>query len=96
MINLRMLKPIDEEALLAAAHETRQIVVVEDHFRTGGLSSIVAEIFLENRIITPVHSIDLKHRWFRPALLDDVLHHEGFTGEQISARVTTILNTDHH
>jgi transketolase len=31
--------------------------------------------------------IALDGRWFKPALLPDVLHYEGFTGPQIAYRI---------
>ena len=96
LINLRTLKPVDEQALLTAASKTKQIVIVEDHFTTGGLYSIVAEIFLRTRTQTPVFAIALEERWFKPALLDDLLSHEGFTGKQLAARIIAALGTNHY
>lgn len=89
LINLRTVKPVDEEAILAAAEETGMIVTVEDHFLTGGLYSIIAEILLRRRTGARVLPIAFRDRWFTPALLNDVLRREGLTGEQIAE---TILN----
>jgi transketolase len=87
LINVRMPKPVDEEAILRAARETDLLVTVEDHFLTGGLYSIVAETLLRHGEIADVLPFALDERWFRPALLNDVLAYEGFTGEQIAARI---------
>jgi transketolase len=87
LINVRMPKPIDEEAVLRAARESNLLVTVEDHFLTGGLYSIVAETLLRHGQTADVLPFALKERWFKPALLNDVLSHEGFTGEQIAARI---------
>ncbi len=87
LINVRMPKPIDEEAVLRAARETNLLVTLEDHFLTGGLYSIVAETLLRHGATADVLPFALDERWFRPALLNDVLHYEGFTGEQIAARI---------
>lgn len=87
LINVRMPKPIDEEAVLRAARETRLLVTLEDHFLTGGLYSIIAETLLRNGETVDVLPFALDERWFRPALLNDVLQYEGFTGEQIAARI---------
>jgi len=43
------IKPLDEEAILRAAVETKGIVVAEDHSVVGGLGSAVAEFLSENR-----------------------------------------------
>lgn len=91
LLNLRLLKPIDEARTLAAARETRLLVTVEDHFLTGGLYSIVAELLLRHRLAAAVLPIALENRWFRPGLLNDVLACEGFTGEQIAGRILKSL-----
>lgn len=92
LINIRTPKPIDEKAILAAARETKLLVTVEDHFLTGGLYSIVSELLVKHRVQAHVHPIALEHRWFKPALLDDVLQYEGFTGERLAQQIQTMLN----
>jgi len=87
LINLRSLKPVDEEAILEAARTSALLVTLEDHLLTGGLYSIVAETFLKHRTMVPVIPLALREKWFRPALLPDVLEYEGFTGRQIADRI---------
>lgn len=87
LLNIRMPKPIDEAAILHAARETDLLVTLEDHFLTGGLFSIVSETLVRHGETANVLPIALEDRWFRPALLNDVLSYEGFTGEQIAARI---------
>ena len=87
LLNIRMPKPIDEAAILRAARETDLLVTLEDHFLTGGLFSIVSETLVRHGETANVLPIALEDRWFRPALLNDVLSYEGFTGEQIAARI---------
>lgn len=87
LINIRMPKPIDEDAVLRAARETNMLVTLEDHFLTGGLFTIVAETLLRHGETADVLPFALNERWFRPALLPDVLQYEGFTGEQLAARI---------
>lgn len=43
VLNVHTIKPLDVDALLAAAEETRGIVTVEEHSVIGGLGSAVAE-----------------------------------------------------
>jgi transketolase len=44
VLNLATIRPIDREALIAAAEETGGIVTVEEHTTFGGLGSAVAEV----------------------------------------------------
>lgn len=47
VINLSTIKPLDTEAIIALAKETKRIVTVEDHQVTGGMGSTVAECLSE-------------------------------------------------
>lgn len=87
LLNMRMLKPIDEAAILRAAAETNLLVTVEDHFLTGGLFSIVSETLVQHQVIADVLPLALDNHWFKPALLPDVLEYEGFTGPHIADRI---------
>ncbi|MCB0720743.1 MAG: transketolase [Ignavibacteriae bacterium] len=85
--NIRTVKPIDEQAIINSAKNSNMLVTLEDHFLTGGLYSILGEIFLKNKITADVLPIALENKWFKPALFNDVLEYEGFTGEKIAARI---------
>lgn len=87
LVNLRTLKPIDEEVILNISKNSKLIVTLEDHFLTGGLFSIIAEMFLKNKISCDVLPIALENKWFKPALLPDVLEYEGFTAEKIAQNI---------
>jgi transketolase len=88
LINLRTPKPIDEDALLNAANDCKLLVTLEDHFVTGGFFSILSELLLKNKMTADVLPIALMDKWFKPALLNDVLEYEGFTAKQISEMIT--------
>ncbi len=47
VLSMHTLKPLDTEAVLAAARETRAIVTLEEHSIIGGLGSAVAEVLAE-------------------------------------------------
>lgn len=47
VLSMHTLKPMDNEAVLAAARETRAIVTLEEHSVIGGLGSAVAEVLAE-------------------------------------------------
>jgi transketolase len=91
LVNLRTLKPHDEDALLDAATETELVVTLEDHFQAGGLYTLAAETFLSHRLAPRVLSLALRERFFTPAPLGDVLAHEGFTAARIAERVLEAL-----
>jgi len=92
LINLRSLKPIDEAAVLDAVKNSQLLVTVEDHFLTGGLYSILAELLLKNQLTANVLPLALNERWYKPGLLSEVLSFEGFTGEKISEKIIKELD----
>jgi transketolase len=87
LINMRSLKPVDEQAILHATQTSNLTVTLEDHFLTGGLYSIVAEVLLKNEVTARVLPFALTEKWFKPSLLPNVLEHEGFTGKQIAEKI---------
>jgi transketolase len=95
LVNMRTLKPVDEPAILQAARETALVVTVEDHFASGGLATIVAEVAAANHVAVRLHPIALDGRWFTPALFADVLECEGFSAEQLARRISAALTARH-
>jgi transketolase len=92
LVNLRTLAPVDEDAIVESVSKARLTVTIEDHFGTGGLASIVAEVLMRHGVAGIVHPIHLGQRWFKPSLLPAVLDHEGFTGAKLAARVLAVLS----
>jgi transketolase len=90
VINMRMLNPVDNEIICAAAESSALTVILEDHLINGGLYSIVAETLFRNKSTSEVLPIALK-RWFKPAMLNDVLAYEGFTGEAAAEKIISYL-----
>lgn len=87
LVNMRSLKPVDEQAILEVAATSSLVVTLEDHFLTGGLYTIVAEILLKHQKTAHVLPFALNEKWFKPALLPDVIKHEGFSGKQLAETV---------
>ncbi|MCX7744322.1 MAG: hypothetical protein N2167_07125 [Flavobacteriales bacterium] len=87
LANMRSLVPIDEAYILETAKSGSLMITLEDHFLTGGLYSIVAEILLKNQLTARVFPLALENRWFKPGLLSEVLEYEGFTANKIAEKI---------
>lgn len=48
VLNVHTLKPLDVQAIVAAARRVRAVVTVEEHWRSGGLGGAVAETLSEH------------------------------------------------
>lgn len=90
IVNMRSLAPVDRDAILEAAVKA-PVVVVEDHFTTGGLVTIVAETLVQARQSAHVVPIALD-RWFRPALLEAATVAAGLDAASITNRITRELS----
>jgi len=62
LINMHTIRPIDTEAVLRAAKQTRGIIVCEEHATVGGLASSIDEIVSEN-CPTKVIRLGIKNRF---------------------------------
>ncbi len=87
LVNIRSLKPIDEKLIRSLFGSTRLVVTVEDHFLTGGLFSIIAELMALQQFHGPVFPIAFPNRWFKPGMMADVLKYEQLQPEDIAHRV---------
>jgi transketolase len=87
LVNIRSLKPIDEKTIFEIFSQSKLVVTVEDHFLTGGLFSIIAELMALHQVSGKIYPIAFANRWFKPAMLPDVLQYERLRAEDIAARV---------
>lgn len=95
LYNMRSLKPADEKAIVEATQKSGLTVIIEDHFQTGGLYTIVAEVLMKHQLTADVLPISFNEKWFKPALLNEVLNYEGMTGEKIAERIMHYLGENH-
>ncbi len=84
VINLHTIKPIDSEAILAAAKDCGAIVTAEEHSIIGGLGSAVAEELM-GKVCVPFERVGVQDRFGqsgKPALLAEEY---GLTAKDIAA-----------
>lgn len=60
LLSMHTVKPLDTEAVLAAARETRLIITVEEHTVIGGLGGAVAETLAEAGAATPLKRLGVQ------------------------------------
>ncbi len=59
VLNMHTIKPLDADAVLAAARSARMLVTVEEHTLIGGLGSAVLECLADNGVQTRVKRLGL-------------------------------------
>ncbi len=91
VLNASSLRPMDREALLAAARETGAIVTAEDHFVHGGLGGIVAESLAEERP-TPIAFVGMRDRYGTSGTWDQLLEHFDLTPAAIAEAARNVIS----
>ena len=62
VIDLYSVKPVDADALLSAAAETKVLLTVEDHWAEGGIGETVAGVLAEAATGTPLVRLAVSER----------------------------------
>ena len=76
------IKPLDEEAVLSAAQNSRLVVTAEEHSVIGGLGGAVCEFLSENCPV-PVKRIGLPDTFGCSGPSSDLLKYYGITVENM-------------
>ena len=76
VLNVHTIKPLDVEAIIKLAHETRALVTVEEHQILGGLGSAVAEC-LASHFPVPIEFIGVKDQFGQSGKPDELLEYYG-------------------
>jgi len=86
IVNIRTIKPFDKGTILNLCTDSKLVVTLEDHFLTGGLFSVLSELLVLENLNCKVFPLAL-NSWFKPAMLNDVMEFERFTGKAIADKI---------
>lgn len=90
VLNMHTLKPLDEEAIVAAASQTGAIVTAEEHLLHGGLGSRVAQVAASQKPV-PMGFIGLNDIYAKSGKPDELLQKYGLTAEEIEKAVKATI-----
>lgn len=90
VLDMATVRPLDVEAVVAAARETRGIVVAEEHLHFGGLGSVVAMTVAEQHPC-PMAFVDLDDTYAESGAPEDLLEKYGLTSQRIVASALALL-----
>ncbi len=85
VINMATIKPIDREAIIAAANETGAIVTAEEHSVIGGLGSAVADVVCET-VPVPVLRVGVEDTFGKSGPALELLPQFGLCADNIVAK----------
>ncbi|OGI82902.1 transketolase [Candidatus Nomurabacteria bacterium RIFCSPLOWO2_02_FULL_44_12] len=90
VLNLSTIKPMDKNAVIALAKETKKIVTVEEHQVMGGMGSAVAEVLAGNFPV-PIEFIGVQDRYGQSGAPSELIEHYGMGKNGIKEAVKKIL-----
>ena len=91
VINMATIKPLDEEMVLAAAHECGKIVTVEEHSIIGGLGESVCGVLAEKYPV-PAKRIGVNDEYGHSGSAAELLKQFGLCADNIASQARNLLN----
>ncbi len=93
LIDMRFIKPIDEEAILKAAASHEVLVTAEEGQLMGGAGSAVLEVLSDALLTVPVVRLGLGDHFIEQGTHDELFAEEHLTSEQVLARLKAQCET---
>jgi transketolase len=91
VLDMHTIKPLDKEAVLRAAQETRALLTIEEHTIVGGLGSAVAEVLAEAGMSIPFRRVGLPDTFATEGNPDYLRQLYGLHGAAIAERAAALL-----
>ncbi|MEI2262558.1 1-deoxy-D-xylulose-5-phosphate synthase [Stenotrophomonas indicatrix] len=85
VVNMRFIKPLDRELVLAMANQHDALVTVEDNVVAGGAGSAVAELLNAENLLRPILHLGLPDAFQHHASREDLLAEAGIDAAGIRA-----------
>ena len=91
LINMRFVKPLDEQAILDAAHHHLYLITVEENARSGGAGSGVSECLNKAGMSIPVLNIGLEDGFIEHGSREECLHFAGLDVDGVYTQAQSFL-----
>jgi len=91
VISMHTLKPLDREAVLAAARRSRALLTVEEHSVYGGLGSLCASLLMEEGISVPLKIVGIPDEYTVTGSQAAIFAHYGITPEGLAKTARALL-----
>ena len=86
ILDIHTIKPIDKDAIIRAAKETKKIITLEDHNIIGGLGSAVCEV-LSEEYPTKVIRMGINDKFGKSGKAEELLKYFNLTNNDIINRI---------
>ncbi len=92
VVDLVSIKPIDEELIVKCAKEAGAVLVAENHFSIGGVTSAVAEVLVNNRVAVPFDCAAVKDAFGEVGTVDSLLERFEMRGTDIAEKIKALVS----
>jgi len=94
VLSMHTIKPLDTEAVLAAANECRALVTVEEHRVAGGLGEACAAVLMQAGVQIPFQIVGIPDEYTVTGRQMDIFGHYGMTGQGLRRTAMALLERD--
>lgn len=94
VISMHTVKPLDETALLHAAHDTKALITVEEHSVYGGLGEACAGVLMRHGVRVPFEIVGIPDEYTVPGSQDEIFAHYGISAEGLAATARRLLQVE--
>lgn len=92
VIDMRFIKPLDEEAILQAAQNYATIVTLEENAVQGGAGSAVNEFILSKKLKCDMLNIGLPDIFIPQGTQAEIRHDIGLSADKLTEKITNFIN----
>lgn len=92
LVNLRSIKPVDEENIVNMIKDCDSIITIENHATVGGVASLVSELLVKNRLCIPLEKVGIEDTFTESGQLDDIKKKYGLHTDNVLAKAKSLLN----
>lgn len=87
IINVRFLKPLDEETILKSIKKTKQVITIEDNLLKGGLGSAIIELVNKSDLNIKIKTYGYEDTFVEHGKVEQLEEKYGLTAEKIAEKL---------
>lgn len=92
VVSLPTVRPLDKAAVLAAAHECRAVITVEEHMVHGGLGEACASVILQAGVSVPFRIVGIPDEDTVTGSQADIFRHYGISMEGLAEAARALID----
>ncbi len=91
ILNYHTIKPLDAEAIIALAKETKAIVTIEEHQIACGFGSAIGEVLAQNYPV-PIEFVGVHDKYGQSGKPDELVDKYGMGTQSVVEAITKVIN----